>query len=249
MLIEQCAYSNRWRRVSPAAKGLFTLCGIVASFLATTPRVTLILAGITMVITVLGARVSLRHYLKVALPELLFLITGLITLAFSVGWGGTPPHVQFRLANQTELNHIALICSRSLGSIAALLFFCLTTPMSDIIGLLRWLRFPEVFLDIMTLGYRTVFVFLEVIHDTHIAQTARLGYATHRLTIRSLGILTANLTMQVWQRSTDLHQAALARNNDGPLKFLGSEFPHPGRSVCAAAAGGCALILLALTGV
>ena len=246
MLIEQCAYSNRWRRVSPAAKGLFSACGIVAAFLASTPRTTIILTGLVTMITVLGAGVPLRRYLKVALPELLFLIIAVTTLMVSVGWNG---HVRFHLAEQTELDHIALVCGRSLGSIAALLFFCLSTPMTDIIALLRWLRFPEVFLDIMTLGYRTVFVFIEVIHDTTTAQMARLGYGTPRLAMRSLGILTANLTMQVWQRSTDLHQAALARNNDGSLKFLESEFHHPVRSVCAAAIGGCMLIALALTGV
>lgn len=246
MLIERCAYSNSWRRVSPAAKGLFTACGIVAAFLATSPRATIIPAFIMVATTVLGARVSLRQYIKVALPEMLFLIVGVATLAVSVSWDG---HVRLRLVGQNELEHIALICGRSLCSIAALLFLCLTTPMSDIIALLRRLRFPEVFLDIMTLGYRTVFVFLEVIHDTRTAQTARLGYATPRLAMRSLGILTANLTMHVWQRSTALHQAALARNNDGPLKFLAGEFHHPIRSVCAAAIGGCLLISLALTGV
>jgi len=243
MLIEQCAYSNRWRRVSPAAKGLFSACGIVAAFLASTPRTTIILAGMMTVITVLGAGVPLRRYLKVALPELLFLVVALATLAVSVGWNG---HLQCRLAGRAELHHVALVCGRSLGSIATLLFFCLSTPMTDIISLLRSLRFPEVLLDIMTLGYRTVFVFQEVIHDTTTAQTARLGYATPRLAMRSLGILAANMTMQVWQRSTDLHQAALARNNDGPLKFLEGEFCHPVRSLCAAAIGGCMLIVLAL---
>lgn len=246
MLIEQCAYSNSWRRVSPAAKGLFTACGIAAAFLAVTPQTTIVLAFIMMATAVLGARVPLQYYLKVALPELLFLVTGLAALVFSVSWDG---QVRFRLADESELVHAAMICGRSLGSIAALLFFCLTTPMSDIITLLRRFRFPEVFLDIMTLGYRTVFVFLEAIHDNTTAQKARLGYATPRLALRSLGIMTANLTMQVWQRSADLHQAALARNNDGPLRFLEGEYHHPRRGFCAAVIGGCALIVLALTGV
>ena len=34
MLIEQCAYGNRWRFVSPAAKALFCLGGLVAAFAA-----------------------------------------------------------------------------------------------------------------------------------------------------------------------------------------------------------------------
>ena len=34
MLIEQCAYGNRWRFVSPAAKAAFSLGGFVAAFAA-----------------------------------------------------------------------------------------------------------------------------------------------------------------------------------------------------------------------
>lgn len=243
MLIEQCAYNNRWRRVSPVAKGAFASCGIMAAFLGSTPRTTIILAVLMTAITVLGAGVPLRSYLKVALPELLFLVIAVATLAVSVSWNG---HLRFRLVNGAELHHVAQVCGRSLGSVAALLFFCLTTPMTDIIALLRWLRFPEVFLDIMTLGYRTVFVFLEVICETRTAQSARLGYATPRLAMCSLSILAANMTIQVWQRSVDLHHAALARNNDGPLRFLEGEFHHSVRNVCAAAVGGSVLIVLAL---
>ena len=32
MLIEQAAYANHWRAISPAAKGLFAAAGFVASF-------------------------------------------------------------------------------------------------------------------------------------------------------------------------------------------------------------------------
>jgi cobalt/nickel transport system permease protein len=43
--------------------------------------------------------------------------------------------------------------------------------------------------------------------------------------MRSLGGLAANLTLQVWQRAHALHRAALARNNDGPLRFLEPSLP------------------------
>ncbi len=246
MLIEQCAYTNRWRQVSPAAKGLFTSCGIVAAFVARSPLTTCCLAVIILAVAVVGARVSLFRFLKVALPAVLFLAVSAATLAVSVRWGGFPLRLQFHLVNKAELSHIALTCSRSLCGISALMFFSLTTPMTDIICLLRKLKFPEVMLDIMTLGYRALFVFLEVIHDTRTAQMARLGYATPRLAMRSLGILTANLTLQVWQRSNALHQAALARNNDGSLMFLEDEYHRPVLTLLTASCSGCALIALAM---
>lgn len=37
MLIDQSTYANRWRRVSPAAKGIFALGGFSAAFAASVP--------------------------------------------------------------------------------------------------------------------------------------------------------------------------------------------------------------------
>ena len=91
-----------------------------------------------------------------------------------------------------------------------------------------------------------LFVFSEALHNTQTAQAARLGYATPGLALRSLGSLTANLTLQIWQRSRDLHLAAQSRNNDGPLRFLVPQYANATRDLCLAGTGAAALIALAL---
>ena len=61
---------------------------------------------------------------------------------------------------------------------------------------------------------------------------------------RSAGMLAANLTLQVWQRAAALHTAALARANDGPLRFLSPQFAHARRDACIAGLAGMAVIAL-----
>ena len=63
----------------------------------------------------------------------------------------------------------------------------------------------------------------------------------------SLGGLAANLTLQVWQRAHALHSAALARNNDGPLRFLEPTFAHSRRDCRIAGLAGASLIALAMS--
>ena len=117
--------------------------------------------------------------------------------------------------------------------------------MIDLIALLRRLKIPEVLLEIMVLCYRMLFVFSEATRHTRTAQAARLGYASFRLTLRSLASLAANLTVQIWQRAHALHIAAQSRNNDGPLRFLGPEFAHTRRDMAWATAGALLLIFVA----
>ena len=245
MLIEQSAYANRWRRVAPAAKGSFALAGFVAAFAARTPSAALVVAGVIVALTTLGARVPLSRYLRVAAPALAFLAISCVSLAFSLDVSNADPALALA-ATPDNAQRVAEVGARSLGALAALLFLVLTTPLVDLIALLRRLRTPEILLEIMVLCYRMLFVFSEAVHDTLTAQSARLGYSSKRLALRSLGGLAANLTLQVWQRANDLHVAAQARNNDGPLRFLEPSFANGRRDLCLAGAAGCALIALAL---
>ncbi len=245
MLIEQCAYANRWRRVSPAAKALVALSGIVASFVARTPLAATAVVGLLATATWVGAGITVSRYLRVAAPALFFLSTSCLSLAFSLGRDADSGALSLHLTPE-GLQKVAEVGTRSLGALAALLFLVLTTPLIDLIALLRRLKTPEVLLEIMVLCYRMLFVFSDAVHDTLTAQSARLGYATPRLALRSLGGLVANLTVQVWQRAHDLHVAAQSRNNDGPLRFLEPTFAHAGRDSTLAAASGGLLIALAV---
>jgi len=245
VLIEQSAYTNRWRQVSPAAKGFFSLCGLVAAYAAATPANACCIAAVLYSITVLGAGIPPLRYLRVAAPAILFLAVSALSLVVSLKIGNSVGDLSVHFA-RTELHRVAQVCGRSLGGLAALLFLALTTPMIDIIALLRRLKAPEVLLDIMVLCYRTLFVFSDAVHDTITAQSARLGYATLRLSMRSLGGLVANITVQVWKRSQALHIAAMARNNDGPLRFLEQDYPNSARDICVALCCGTALIALSM---
>ena len=249
MLIEQCAYSNRWRAVSPAAKGLFALGGFVAAFVAGQPQAAMTAAGLVTLIAVTGAGVPLSRFTRIALPPLGFLLLGCLSLAFSLDWSAASQGHGQELAVRwlpDGWTPILTLGGRSIGALAALLFLAVTTPLIDLIALLRRLRLPEVLLELMVLCYRMLFVFSEAVRDTRTAQAARLGYAAPRLALRSLGSLAANLTVQIWQRAHALHVAAQSRNNDGPLRFLEPEYANTGRDLALAGTGAIVLIGIAL---
>lgn len=247
MLTEQSAYTNRWRQVSPVAKGFISLCGMVAAFAAGSPRTAVLVALILTSATVLGAGIPPVRYLHVAAPAFFFLLASGLSLLVSIEFSHNLTFgISLHLA-ESELPRIAQACSRSLACLTALLFLALTTPLSDIICLLRRCKLPETLLDLMTLSYRTLFVLSEAVHETITAQSARLGYATFTLSLRSLGGLVANLAVQVWQRSQSLHLASLARGNDGALRFLEPVYPNSPRTIFSAVISGIVLVVLAVS--
>jgi cobalt/nickel transport system permease protein len=216
---------------------------MIAAFVAGSPRTAVLIALTMSAIAIFGAGVPLLRYLRVAVPPLLFLLVSALSLALSLDFGTSATGLSLHLA-ESDFPRIAQAGSRSLACLTALLFLALTTPLSDIISLLRRCKVPETLLDLMTLCYRTLFVLSETVHGTMTAQSARLGYTTVTVSMRSLGSLIANLIVQVWQRSLALHNAAQARGNDGALRFLENSYANSRMTIAIALVAGCFMVVL-----
>ena len=240
MHIERFSHQSAWRHVAPSAKGIFTLSGLSAAFLASTVPAA---AGVTLVFALLTlgvARVAWRSYLLILAPALFFLALSAFSIALSLSWGDSWHDVSFSFPPE-QLKQAVLVCTRSLACLCALLFLALTTPLGDMMALLRRLQTPELLIDIMVLGYRSLFVFAQVVSDTRTAQMARLGYINAHRSLRSLGMLIAHTTLQLWQRAGQLYAAAQARSGEGPLHFADQTFPHAGRDGLIALLAGAGL--------
>ncbi|AKU20449.1 cobalt ECF transporter T component CbiQ [Massilia sp. NR 4-1] len=240
MLIETAAYASRWRGVAPAAKALFALAGILAAWLAQSPAVLATLAALLALAALLGARVPPRTYLALALPPLGFLLLSCLTMLVGPGPDGAW-HWSSALLGMVERTAL-----RSLAMLAALLGLVLTTPLPDLLTLLRRLRVPELLLDLMVLSYRMLFVLRQAWDEGVTAQSARLGYRGWRHAWRSLGLLAGQMAVQVWQRAAALQMAADARGYQGTLRFLPAVYPQARRHTAwAMLAGGLLLIMAA----
>lgn len=244
MLIEQSAYTNLWRRVSPVAKGVFAFAGIVAACVAKNPVFSFWVAVFMVAVALFGAGIRPLIYLRVAAPALGFLCISTLSLAVSINFHAGIPSLSFD-GNQSAV--IIQVCGRSLAGLTSLLFLALTTPLTHIIAMLRFFKTPDILLDIMVICYRTLFVFSGTVHETITAQSARLGYATVALSIRSLGALAANLTVDVWQRSSALNIAAMSRNSNGSFRFMEQSFSNTKRDILIASTAAVCMIIMAVS--
>ena len=244
MLTEQHAYGNRWRSVSADAKAAFAALALVAAFVAQ-PFVALGLAAVLAAVTVLGAGVPVRSYTRVAMTPWSFLFLSAATLAVSVqlGGGGWLP-VTLSIEPGQAAQALAVV-ARSIAALSATLFLAFTTPMTDVISLLRRMRVPATLVEMMTICYRALFVLLDAMHDMGAAQAARLGHSTWRTSMRSMGTAVALLAVETWRRSIIMHQASLARGGGEELRFLEPRRDGVAGQLAVALPCGVALVLAA----
>jgi cobalt/nickel transport system permease protein len=240
VLIESSAYASRWRDVAPSAKALFALAGFVAAWLARSPVSFAALTAVLVLAALLGARVPVRSYIAVALPPLGFLLLSCLTMLVGPDANG---HWNLTTAMLPTIEHLAL---RSFAMLAAMLGLVLTTPLPDLLALLRKLRAPELLLDLMVLCYRMLFVMQQAWDESITAQSARLGYRNLRQAWRSTGLLAGQMAVQVWQRAAALQMAADARAYHGKLRFLPTAYPQARRQQTWAVLTGVLMLAIAL---
>jgi cobalt/nickel transport system permease protein len=235
-IIDQYAYANRIRTVDPAQKAALAGLGIILCLALNQPGVSLLALGWMWGLTVFWAKLPSRTFGRVILAQGFFLILSVIGILVSLSL--TPPPVEswrwqlgtFWVSSSPAALETAIqLITRSLGAAAAMNFLALTTPLVDLVDLLRRLRCPPLLIDLMTLIYRFIFVLLESLEQMYTAQSSRLGYVNFRRGITSAGLLGSQLFIEAYRRSQRLQIALESRGYSGDLKVLPTVYQYDRR--------------------
>ncbi len=214
-------------RALPVIYALF----ILAALLAAASRVSLHRAMARIWLSVLGFTGIL------SLPAL-FLVPGdtaaqVPGLGWAMSWQGT--------------QSFAFIVGRALTAASFAVLLILTTPWPHVLKALRALRVPVVFIAILGMTYRYIFLFLKIAQTMFEARRSRMlarpsRRQARRMTVASAGVLLAKSV----QMSDDVYEAMLARGYRGRNTTL-DDFRMRARDWAALAAfalvGGLALWL------
>lgn len=230
LAIDAAAYASPWRRVHPAAKGVF-FGGLLVCALAlpTWPAAPLV-AAVALTTALRPARVSPRAFARAAWGPLLFILTGSLTLLVTVG--GPQGAIAFDPDGPARA---AEITGRAAAAVCCQLLFALTTPLADLLPRLTRIGLPAALVEMVALIYRMLFVTLDSAHRIQTAQAGRLGYTHRRAWVRSVGALGAALFVRSYDRAQRMQRGLECRGYTGELTVLVDELPLRPAAVSAAA--------------
>jgi cobalt/nickel transport system permease protein len=145
---------------------IFAITTLLITVASTSP-IPPFLAFITATILILfAAKIPLRIYFLLLVTPLFFGLISLLMMSLFFGYAQSPLY-SFEILSHTfvvqkeGVNIGLLMASRTLAASACLFFLALTTPMTELFSGLRWLRIPEVVIELAMIIYRYIFVFLE----------------------------------------------------------------------------------------
>jgi cobalt/nickel transport system permease protein len=225
LAIDILAQKSRLHMVPAGLKFWTALILMVLCICAKNPLVGLILAVAMLILTVAVGGLPLHDYLcMLALPVIFLMLSGLALLFdYSTVPDGViriPLFGGFLSVSRGAQARAMLIMSKAFGAVSCLYMLSLSTPMSEIIGVLRRIHVPAVFIELMYLIYRYIFVLLAMVRTMKEAAASRLGYVNYRTHVRTTGRIYSNLLAHSYRQANVNFDAMESRCFDGDIRFL-----------------------------
>jgi cobalt ECF transporter T component CbiQ len=222
--VDELAYRSAALKWSPAGKFLFVLALLVASLMARTLLVPLVVLVIGVLL--LGYSIHFRFPKVIGLVILeglgIIVLGGLVIAIATPGttvW--TWDLFLFKLAfTDAGLSTATLITLRALAGISVMLFFATSTPIPHFADMLVRLKVPKEFAEMMVMVYRYSFMLLDEAGRMHLAAQCRLGFRGRMNTLRTYAKMMVGMFIRSMETAERSNVGMQCRNYQSGVAML-----------------------------
>lgn len=228
--IDTLCYHSKLREINAEIKFAFTVLTLFICVWNRSIVIAAIVFATTGFLTVCVGGIPAARYIRLLCIPFFFLL--LSTLTVVINFSKTPLSgyaiclgtFYITAGKDTILFAVQIFCT-AFGAVSCLYFLSLSTPMTDLIAVLERLHCPSLFIELMLLIYRFLFVLAELASSISTAQKARLGNRNFRTSFSSFGALLSVLFIRAIQKSGRLYDAMESRCYDGTIRVLHQQYP------------------------
>lgn len=226
METDNYAYRSALRDTEPARKTVFSLTTLIICISGNSPVLSLFIFFTMVFIILVINRTPWKVLLRMLKAPMVFLLIGVLTLALDISSDKSvflrSVHIgKFFIGTTGEgLRRAVILFLKSMSSVTCLYFLSLSTPLTDILSVMKKAHIPPLFTEIMSLVYRFIFIIMESIGQIYTAQDSRLGYVSLTQSFKSMASLISSCLIKSLKKSNDFYTSLEARGYTGTLNVL-----------------------------
>ena len=251
ILIDKLAYSSKLRYKSPNLKAFLAIGSLVICIVLSRLIISLIILLSMGILTVFIGKTPLLRYLKLMLIPLLFLFLSTIAIIFNISnepldFFSFKIGIKFISVSYYSLYFALNLILTALASVSCLYFLTLTTPITDILNVLKKLHCPSIILELMLLIYRYIFVLLNTANSIQISQKCRLSNRNFKTSITAMGQMLSVLLVNSFKKASYLYDSMESRCFNGEINVLSESYRAKKPEIIMAVLFEILLIVIAL---
>ena len=223
--IDFYAYNSRIRKWNATFKVTFFVLTLVLCIVLNNPYVSASVIIAMTYLTVIKGGLPMSSYIKILIIPITFILLG--TIAIGIDFS-TQPMGQFYqslgfcyvFTSWERLKMMFYLILKVFAAISAMEAMALSTPSSEIIGVLRRAHVPKLIVELMNIMYRYIFILIDVNINIRNSADSRLGFCDLKTSWYTFGKVASNMLVVSLKKANTFFNAMEARCYDGEFMVL-----------------------------
>lgn len=224
-MIDSIAYSSKFRYKSPCLKAFFAVSALILCVIDRSVILSLLVLVLMGALIAYSSRVSLHFFMHLISVPVIFVLISTIAIMVNISEYplssfAIPVSDKFITISEKGFYEGIKLMLTALSAVSCLYFLSFTTPMIDILIVLRTIRCPALIIELIMLIYRFIFILLNIAQSISISQKSRLGNKSFTISLKSAAALSSVLLIRALSYSRSLYDSMESRCYDGVICVL-----------------------------
>lgn len=223
--LEYYSYNSKINSWNPHLKFWYSMVLIVLGIILSNIYISISIVFICGFITIFLGKISLKKYIDFFKVPTIFLLISVAVININFSKNITDFYYfnigdLYIYTTDENIKKSCILFWRALSGVSSMYMLALSTPLNEIIYVIKKVRTPQIIIELMYLVYRFIFIMRDSYKSMRKSIESRLGFIDYRTSLLSFGKIISNILIISLRKSNSFYDAMESRCYRGEIRFF-----------------------------
>ena len=223
--LEYYSYNSKINSWNPHLKFWYSMVLIVLGIILSNIYISISIVFICGFITIFLGKISLKKYIDFFKVPTIFLLISVAVININFSKNITDFYYfnvgdLYIYTTDENIKKSCILFWRALSGVSSMYMLALSTPLNEIIYVIKKVRTPQIIIELMYLVYRFIFIMRDSYKSMRKSIESRLGFRDYRISLLSFGKIISNILIISLRKSNSFYDAMESRCYRGEIRFF-----------------------------
>ena len=223
--LEYYSYNSKINSWNPHLKFWYSMVLIVLGIILSNIYISISIVFICGFITIFLGKISLKKYIDFFKVPIIFLLISVAVININFSKNITDFYYfnigdLYIYTTDENIKKSCILFWRALSGVSSMYMLALSTPLNEIIYVIKKVRTPQIIIELMYLVYRFIFIMRDSYKSMRKSIESRLGFRDYRISLLSFGKIISNILIVSLRKSNSFYDSMESRGYKGEIRFF-----------------------------
>ena len=223
--LEYYSYNSKINSWNPHLKFWYSMVLIVLGIILSNIYISISIVFICGFITIFLGKISLKKYIDFFKVPIIFLLISVAVININFSKNITDFYYfnvgdLYIYTTDENIKKSCILFWRALSGVSSMYMLALSTPLNEIIYVMKKARTPQIIIELMYLVYRFIFIMRDSYKSMRKSIESRLGFIDYRTSLLSFGKIISNILIVSLRKSNFFYDSMESRCYRGEIRFF-----------------------------